>query len=110
VVVQNIRSLPGNSRGSAVDLVQIETSLSYNLPHNWYLVTSPTINTDWTQSRGDRWVVPFGGGIGRTVSIANQAVDLNVALYSFGIRPTHLVTPKWQISVQCTLIYPRRHK
>jgi hypothetical protein len=110
LVVQNIRSLPVNSRGTAADLVQIETSLSYNLPHNWYLVTAPTINADWTQSRGDRWLVPLGGGIGRTLSIANQALDINVALYSFAIRPTHQLTPKWQISLQCTLIYPRKRR
>jgi hypothetical protein len=108
LVIQNIWSLPVNSRRSSTHQMQIETSFSYNLPHDWYLVTSPTINADWTQSGGDRWLVPFGGGIGRAFKIANQAVDLNVALYSLAIRPARQLTPKWQISLQCTLIYPRK--
>jgi hypothetical protein len=108
VVVQNIWSLPVNSRRTPVNQIQIETSLSYNLPHDWYVFTAPTINADWTQSGRDRWLVPFGGGVGRAFNIAKQAVDLNVALYSFAIRPARQLTPKWQISLQCTLIYPRK--
>ena len=108
VLVQNNSSLPGRPQRAAVNQMQIETSLSYNLPRNWYLVTSPTINADWTQSGEDRWLVPFGGGIGRTFNIADQAVDLNLALYSNAIRPTRQFSPKWQMSLQCTLLFPRK--
>jgi hypothetical protein len=107
-VVQNIWSLPGNSRRTSANQLQIETSFSYNLPHGWYLVTAPTINADWTQSSGDRWLVPLGGGIGRTLDIGNQAVDLSVGLYSNAIRPSNQLSPKWQMSLQCTLLYPRK--
>jgi hypothetical protein len=105
--VQNIWSLPGNSRRTLVNQLQIETSLSYNLPHGWYLLTAPTFNSDWTQSSADRWVVPFGGGAGRTLDFAKKALDWNIALYSNAIRPVGQLYPKWQISLQCTLLYPR---
>jgi hypothetical protein len=110
VVAQNIWSLPVSSSRTAVNQIQIETSLAFNLPRAWYVFTAPTINADWTQSGRDRWLVPFGGGIGRAFNIAKQAVDLNVALYSFAIRPARQLTPKWQISLQFTLIYPRKRK
>jgi hypothetical protein len=103
--VQNIWSLPGNSQRTSVNQLQIETSLSYNLPHGWYLLTAPTLTADWTQSSGDRWLVPFGGGVGRTWEIAKKAVDWNIALYSNAIRPAG--QPKWQMSLQWTLLYPR---
>jgi len=105
--VQNIWSLPGNSQRTSVNQLQIETSFSLNLPHGWYLLTAPTISADWTQSNGERWVVPFGGGVGRTLEIAKQAVDWNIALYSNAIRPEGELYPKWQMSLQCTLLYPR---
>jgi hypothetical protein len=54
VVVQNIWSLPGHSSRASVNQVQIETQLSYNLAHGWYLVTAPTINADWTQATRER--------------------------------------------------------
>jgi hypothetical protein len=107
-VAQNIWSLPGNSQRTSVRQMQIETSFSYNLPRGWYLATSPTINADWTQSGGDRWLIPFGGGIGRTFNIANQAVDLSIALYSNVVRPSRQFFPKWQLNLQCTLLYPRK--
>jgi hypothetical protein len=81
VVVQNIWSVPGHGSRASVNQIQIETSFSYNLPHGWYVVTAPTINADRTQATGQRWLVPFGGGAGRTFHIRNRALDSNVALY-----------------------------
>jgi hypothetical protein len=103
---QNVWSLPGNSNRASVNQVQIETSLSYNLPHAWYLLTEPTFTADWTQSSADRWLAPFGGGVGRTSEIAKKALDWNIALYSNAIRPGSQSYPKWQITLQCTLLYP----
>jgi hypothetical protein len=105
--VQNIWSLPGNSQRTPVNQLQIETSISYNLPRGWYLLTAPTLNSDWTQSSGDRWLIPFGGGVGRTVEIGKKAVDWNIAMYSNAIRPVGQPYPKWQMSLQWTLLYPR---
>ncbi len=110
VVVQNIWSLPGHSSRAAVDQIQIETQFSYNLPHGWYLLTAPTINADWTQATAERWLVPFGAGAGRTFNIRNQAVDSNVALYCNAIRPASQLFPRWQLSLQFTLIYAKQHK
>ena len=105
--VQNIWSLPGNSQRTPVNQLQIETSVSYNLQRGWYLLTAPTLNSDWTQSSGDRWLIPFGGGVGRTVEIGKKAVDWNIAMYSNAIRPVGQPYPKWQMSLQWTLLYPR---
>jgi hypothetical protein len=107
MAVQNVWSVPGNSQRASVDQLQIETSLSYNLPHGWYLLTAPTFSADWTQSSGDRWLIPFGGGVGRTLEIAKNAVDWNIALYSNAIRPVGQFSPKWQLSLQWTLLHPR---
>jgi len=110
VLVQNIWSLPGHSSRASVNQLQIETSFSYNLPLGWYLVTAPTINADWTQAAGQRWLVPFGGGAGRTFNIRNQAVDTNLALYYNAVRPQSQLSPRWQLSLQLTLIYPKEQK
>jgi hypothetical protein len=110
LVVQNIWSLPGHSNRASVNQVQIETSFSRNLPHGWYLVTAPTIDADWTQATGERWLVPFGGGAGRTFDIGKQAVDSNVTLYYNAIRPASQFFPLWQLSLQFTLLYPKQHK
>ena len=108
VLSQNIWSLPGRTGRPSVNQMQIENSLSYNLPHEWYLLTAPTVNAFWTESGRDRWLVPFGGGIGRTFSLGSQAIDLNITAYSNAIRPA--LFPKWQLSLQVTLLYPRKRR
>lgn len=110
VLVQNIWSLPGRASRASVDQIQIEASFSWNLPHDWYLLTAPTINADWKLATGKRWLVPFGAGLGRTFEMRHQAVDANVALYYNAIRPAGSPSPKWQLSLQLTLLYPKERK
>jgi hypothetical protein len=110
VLVQNIWSLPGHRRRASVDQMQIETQFSYNLRHDWYLLTAPTISSDWTQANGRGWLVPFGAGIGRAFYVRHQALDSNLALYYNAIRPAGSPSPKWQLSLQVTLVYPRKPK
>jgi hypothetical protein len=105
--VQNIWSISGNAQRTSVNQLQIETSLSYDLAHGWYLVTAPTFSADWTQPSGDRWLAPFGGGVGRVSEIGKKAMDWNIGLYSNAIRPGGQLYPKWQMSLQWTLLYPR---
>lgn len=108
--MQNVWSIPGNSHRPSVNQLQIETSLSYNLPHAWYLLTAPTHSADWTQSSGERWLVPFGGGVGQTLEIAKQAVDWNIALYSIAIRPGGQPSPKWHKFAMHTAVSARAEK
>jgi hypothetical protein len=105
--LQNIWSISGNAQRTPVNQLQIETSLSYDLPQGWYLVTAPTFSADWTRSSGDRWLVPFGGGVGRVSEIGKKAMDWNIGLYSNAIRQGGQLYPKWQLSLQWTLLYPR---
>jgi hypothetical protein len=110
IAAQNLWSLPVDPLRPAVNQLQIEVSFNINLPHDWYLFTNPTLNANWDDSGDGRWLIPFGGGLGRTFNIGRQAVDWNVALYHNTIRPAPQFFPKWQLSSQFTLIYPRKRK
>ena len=110
ILIQNVWSLPGNVHRASVDGLQIETQFSYNLPKGWYLISAPTISADWTVPEGNRWLVPVGAGFGRAFDIRHQAVDSNLALYYSAIHPSGSPTPKWQLSLQFDLVYPRQRK
>lgn len=110
VLMQNIWSLREHSSRPSVNQTQIETSASYNLPRGWYLATAPTVTADWTQAAGKRWLVPSGGGAGRTFNIRTQGVDSNITLYYSAVRPPGQLFPKWQLSLQFSLIYSNKHK
>ncbi|MFZ0522898.1 MAG: hypothetical protein WAL95_17860 [Candidatus Acidiferrales bacterium] len=106
MLVQNIWSVAGGSNRSPVNQLQIEPMFSYNLPGGWYLTSNPTIIADWTQPTSERWLLPIGGGAGRSFDIRKQAVDSNLTLYWNAIRPANQFLPKWQLAVQFTFLFP----
>jgi hypothetical protein len=79
---------------------------SYNLPRGWYLTSNPTIIADWTQPTSQRWVVPIGGGPGRSFNVGNQGMDSILAFYWNAVRPTNPVSPKWQLNLEFTFLFP----
>jgi len=36
-----------------------------SLKKGWFVTWQPTLTADWEATNGGRWVVPFGGGVGR---------------------------------------------
>ena len=109
-LVQNIWSVAGGSNRSPVNQLQLEPMFSYNLPRGWYLTSQPTITADWTQTTRDRWLLPVGGGAGRTFNIAKQAIDSNLAAYWNAVRPVNPSSPKWQLSLQFTFLFSKPSK
>lgn len=106
LVVQNIWSVAGGANHSPVNQLQIEPSFSYNLSRGWYLTSNPTIVADWTLPASERWLLPIGGGAGRSFDIRKQAIDSNLTLYWNAIRPANQFSPKWQLGVQFTFLFP----
>lgn len=109
-LVQNIWSVAGNSQRSSVNQLELDPQFSYNLPHGWYLTSAPAITADWTQVREERWLVPVGGGAGRSFNLGKQAFDSNRALYWNAVRPSNQLSPTWQIDWQFTLLFPKQKK
>jgi hypothetical protein len=107
VLVQNVTSLPAATKRDPVNQMQLEPSFSYNLSDEWYLTTSPTITADWTQILSKRWLVPIGGGVGRTFKLDRQPVDANLTVFRNVVRPVSQVSPRWQLSLEVTLLFTK---
>ena len=105
VLIHNYWSIAGGSNRCDVNLLQLEPTLSYNLPHGWYLTSQPTIGADWTQPTSERWLLPIGGGVGRSFNLGKQGIDSNLAAYWNAVRPTN--QPKWQLSLQFSFLFPK---
>lgn len=105
-LVQNIWSVAGSSNRSQVNQLQLEPLFSFNLPRGWYLTSNPTIIADWTQATDRRWLVPIGGGPGRSFNIGKQAVDSNLTFYWNAVRPGNPFSPRWQLNLESTFLFP----
>ena len=71
-----------------------------SLPNRWQVGMQPSIEIDWTQSRGNAVVLPVGLGIGWTVRIGGLPVQLWVEADYYAVRPDDLSSPRWGIDIQ----------
>jgi hypothetical protein len=103
LVLQNGWSLGGGSGVNNVNALGAQYLFSYNLPDGWSLYSNATITADWTQSSGDQWTVPLGGGIGKLFYAGPLPISLS--LQSF----YNVVTPRdgadWSVNFQLAFLF-----
>jgi len=82
--------------------------VNYNLPDAWYVVTAPILTANWNADSDQRWIVPFGGGVGKVFKIGKQPINVNAQGYYNAITPDGW--GDWQARVQVQLLFPKRKK
>ena len=107
-LVSNVWSVAGSGGRPPVNRMALQYFLVYNLPHDWYLNSSPTITADWRATAGNVWTVPFGLGVGRLVTIDQAPVDFSGTFYGNATTPAGM--PTWSMSFQVTLLFPKGSK
>jgi len=70
-----------------------------------HLYSAPIILANWEAEEGQKWIVPFGGVIGRILIVCNLDMDLQTQMFYDIVRPDLL--PEWQMKVQLKLILPK---
>ena len=84
----------------------IQPIVFYNLPHGWYLMSSPIMTADWAARSADRWTVPVGGGAGRVFKIGPQLVNSRVQFWDDVKSPLGYQT--WTMQMQFQLLFPKK--
>lgn len=103
-VAQNFWSFAGDDDRSDVNAMTLRPVLNYNLPHGWYLTSSPSIAANWEADADERWLVPVGGGVGKVYSIGRHRMSTTIESYYHAVSPT--IGPEWQLRVQHSFLYP----
>jgi hypothetical protein len=93
-------------RGTKVNSFLLQYFVSRNFEKGWYLTSSPIITANWELPSDERWIVPFGGGIGRVFKMGHQPVNFQVQNFYNAIHPKTLPHPQWQFRVQLALLFP----
>ena len=97
--------------GQKVDQMLIQCFINYNLPQGWYLVSQPIITSNWRALAHDKWVVPFGGGMGRVFKVEGlPPINAQVEAFYNVVRPTvgPLTGPTWSLRFQLSLLFPAK--
>jgi hypothetical protein len=87
-LTNNVWSVAGHSNLPDVNQFLLEYFINYNLQKGWYLTWNPTLTANWEATNGGRWVVPFGGGVGRIMKLGTQPATSDFSsTVTLSIRP-----------------------
>jgi len=101
----NIWSFAGPDSEESVNSFLFQYFINYNLVKGWYLTSTPVITANWEADSDERWVVPFGLGVGRLIKMGKQPVDIKVQPFWYAEKPDN--GPDWSLQVQVKLLFPK---
>jgi hypothetical protein len=108
VLVNNIWSVAGSGSRPPVNQFLLQYFINYNLKKGWYVTWQPTLTANWEATNGGRWVVPFGGGVGRIMKLGFQPVSVTAQFYGNAIHPPG--ASPWGMRLQISLLFPKLSK
>jgi hypothetical protein len=108
VLFNNIWSVAGSGSRPSVNQFLLQYFINYNLKKGWYITWQPTLTANWEATNGGRWVVPFGGGIGRIMKLGFQPVSITAQFYGNGVHPPG--ASSWTMRLQLALLFPKLSK
>jgi hypothetical protein len=107
-LMNNVWSIAGTGSRPDVNQFLLQWFVNYNMKKGWYIVTGPIVTADWKATNGGRWVVPFGGGLGRITRIGHQPVNITAQFYGNSVHPAG--GSPWSMRLQIQFLYPRKPK
>lgn len=79
--------------------------VNYNLDKGWYLTTSPIITANWEASGGNKWTVPFGGGVGKIFKVGKQPMNASAQAFYNAEKPQF--GADWSARLQLQWLFPK---
>jgi hypothetical protein len=95
-------SFAGQSDRKETNQLMGRLTFRYNLPNRWYFISNPMVTANWNAPKKERWVLPLGGGFGKTITAWNRPFNFHVQLFYNAMRPTG--APEWVL--RTTFIVP----
>ena len=97
-------SFAGSSSRSDLNALLVRATIRRELGDEWYIVSAPIITANWDARSSQRWLVPVGGGIGRTFALWSRRWAASVQGYYNAIRPDS--APDWAVRLQVIAALP----
>ncbi|HEX2454740.1 MAG TPA: hypothetical protein VHI99_13635 [Vicinamibacterales bacterium] len=104
-LVSQIWPLADAGDARETNLLTIQPAVNFNFGHGWAMAFSPVITANWDAPVGDRWTVPVGLGLTRTVVFNRRPMNLGIS-YNYNIEHP-AGTAGEQLRFTVTLLYPR---
>ena len=106
LIVNNIWSVGGDENLGDVNSMLIQYFINYNFPSGWYLTSGPIITANWEADPGNKWIVTFGGGLGKVFRLGSRPLNANAQAFYNVTAPDDLGAD-WQFRFQLQLLFPQ---
>jgi hypothetical protein len=107
-LVNNLWSFAGQSSRPNVNQMLFQYFINYNLKKGWYITWQPIVTANWEATNGGRWLVPFGGGVGRITKLGFQQVNITAQFYGNAVHPPG--GSPWGMRLQIAFLFPKLTK
>jgi len=104
-LANNLWSYAGDDDREDVNQFLLQYFINYNLPQGWYLSSAPIITANWEADNGDKWTVPFGGGVGKIFRIGKQPMNAQVQAFYNVEKPDN--GADWTLRLQLQFLFPK---
>ena len=93
--------------GDEINAFLFEPWIGYNITDEWYVLSDMVITADWNAPSSERWVVPVGGGFGKTFEIGKQAMNSNLQAYVNVGNSADEAGPDWNLVFTLQFLFPK---
>ncbi len=80
-------SFAGDSDRADVNQLLVRALVRRTLPKNWFFLYDPIITANWDAASGQKWLVPVGGGFGRSFKLHPTRMNVSLQAYYNAIKP-----------------------
>lgn len=105
VRARQLWSFAGDSDRKDVSQMVIEPIIAYNLDDGWHLFTDMIISANWKADSHNRWIVPLGGGFGRTFKVGDQTLLSRLEAYYNVEKPKG--ASDYSVSFTVQFVFPK---
>jgi len=95
--------LTGISGGNNVSTnnTTVEVFFAYGLGNGWQVISNPKIVYDWEAVKGEKLMLPIGGGVAKTSRLGSMPLKMSVEAHYFVASPDRF-GPEWLITLNLT--------
>jgi hypothetical protein len=87
VLAANRWSFAGESGRADVHALLARGLIRRSLGAKWFLVSAPIVTANWNAPSGQTWLVPLGGGFGRSFQLTNTRMNVSLQAYANVVKP-----------------------
>ena len=87
MLATNRWSFAGDSSRADTNQLLVRLLVRRRLGERWFFLYSPIITANWKASSDQRWLVPLGGGFGRSFKSGGTSVNVSLQAYGNVIKP-----------------------